>query len=397
MVCGGADDMTFRAEVHATIAEIPEPAWDGLLPGEAESWAYYRAAEATPPEGFALGAISVRAGQDIVAVAPMFRVAYRIDTPLQGALRRAGQWVFEHAPRLVSLPVAGVGSPFSDNCTIGFAAGLDAAERKQAFAVMLEAVESLAAADKSALIAVKSIDGQCEGLAGAFTEHRFARVTSVPLVMLDLPFTSFDDYLASLPAKTRGYFKRKLRARSKVRMEYRTSLAGIEDQVYDLFQSTLKHSKVDYGEFEQVPASYFSRVLEAMGEGIQCQLWWLGSELVGFQFSLVGRDRIVTKHIGMKYPQAKDLNLYFLNWLSMIEFAIARGIPRIEMGATTYATKLLFGGYLSQRWLYFRFRGDVANFVFQPLAPLFDFERHDPELKALRSRTDMPEARAARG
>ena len=64
------------------------------------------------------------------------------------------------------------------------------------------------------------------------------------------------------------------------------------------------------------------------------------------------------------------------------------------MGATTYATKLLFGGTLSQRWLSFRFRGDVANFALQPLAPLFDFERNDPELKALRAR---PAGEAAAG
>lgn len=387
--------MKLRADVHATIADIPQAAWDALLPGEPESWAYYKAAEVTPPEGFSLGAISVSSAGRLVAVAPMFRVAYRIDTPLQGALRRASQWVFEHAPRLVSLPVVGIGSPFSDNCTIGFASDLGVEQRRQAFAAMLAAIESLAQADKSVLIAVKSMDGQGDDLATEFNAHRFSRVTSVPLVMLDLPFTSFDAYLESLPAKTRGYFKRKMRARSKVRMEYRTTLEGIADKVYDLFQSTLQHSKVDYGDFEQVPADYFARVLAEMGEGIQCQLWWLNEELVGFQFSLVGRTRIVTKHIGMKYPEAKDLNLYFLNWLSMIEFAIARGIPRIEMGATTYATKLLFGGHLSQRWLYFRFRGDIANFVFRPLAPLFDFERNDPELKALRDQAEAPQARSA--
>ena len=165
-----------------------------------------------------------------------------------------------------------------------------------------------------------------------------------------------------------------------------TSLAGLEDEVFALFQNTLQQSKVDYGDFELLTPAYFTRVLEAMGEKAQCQLWWQGRELVGFQISLVGTKRIVTKHIGMKYPQARELNLYFLAWLSMIEFAIARGIPSIDMGATTYATKLLFGAHLSQRWLYFRFRGDVANFMLQPLAPFFDFERHDPELKALRAK-----------
>jgi len=72
-----------------------------------------------------------------------------------------------------------------------------------------------------------------------------------------------------------------------------------------------------------------------------------------------------------------------VNWLKLIEFAIQHRIPSVEMGATTYATKLLFGGYLERRWLHFRFRSGLWNRVFDPLTPLFDFEKNDPELKKL--------------
>lgn len=376
-----------EVRMHASVGDIDRSDWERLLSGEPESWDYYRVVEHAPPPNFRLGAISASIGGTLVGVAPVFRVVYRIDTPLQGAMRTVGQWLFERVPRLVSLPVIGIGSPSSDTCSIGLAASLGEAERQAVFAAMLAQIEALAAEDKSALLAVKSICDVTPGIAEAFRAHRFTRVTSVPLAMLDLPFARFDDYLASLPAKTRGYLKRKRRAAANVRTEYVTSLAGLEPQVFALFQNTLAQSKVDYGDFEQLTPAYFSRVLEAMGEGAQCQLWWQGADLVGFQMSLVGARRIVTKHIGMQYPQARELNLYFLAWLGMIEFAIARGIPSIDMGATTYATKLLFGAHLDQRWLYFRFRGDVANFVFQPLAPLFDFERNDPELKALRAKS----------
>jgi hypothetical protein len=77
------------------------------------------------------------------------------------------------------------------------------------------------------------------------------------------------------------------------------------------------------------------------------------------------------------------LNLYFVNWLKLIEFAIAHRIPAVEMGATTYHTKLLFGGYLDRRFLHYRFRGALANRILKPLGPFFDFERNDPELKKL--------------
>lgn len=376
-----------RGEIYPSIAGVPRADWERMLPGEPESWDYYRAVEDVPPSAFKLGAVAALDGDQVVAAAPLFRVAYRIDTPLQGRLRQIGQWVFERVPRLVSLPVIGMGSPMSDNCTIGFAPGLSDAQRNQAFDAMLARIEAAAAEEKSALIAVKSVDEQAEKLQPSFAAHGYNRVTSVPLVMLELPFESLEAYLASLPGKTRGYLKRKMRAGAQVRTEYRTSLDGLEMQVFGMFQDTLKQSKVDYGEFEQLAPDYFPRVLAGLGERAQLALSWHGQDLIGFQLSLIGERRIVTKHIGMTYPQAREFNLYFLNWMQLIEFAIGRGIPSVEMGATTYATKLLFGGQLARRWLYFRFRGEIANRVLRPLAPLFDFERNDPELKTLGERS----------
>jgi hypothetical protein len=186
-----------------------------------------------------------------------------------------------------------------------------------------------------------------------------------------------------LPGKTGAYFRRKMRSVNKVRIEYRSSLVGLEARIADLFNNTLRQSKVDYGDFEKLDPAYFPRVVHGMGDRAQLMLCWQGEELLSFQLFLVGRDRVLAKQIGMQYPQGRELNLYFVNWLKLIEFAIERRIPSIEMGATTYATKLLFGGYLERRWLHFRFRSTLWNHLCGPVAPLFDFERNDPELNKL--------------
>ena len=168
-----------------------------------------------------------------------------------------------------------------------------------------------------------------------------------------------------------------------MRIEYRSSVVGIEAKIAELFDSTLKQSKVDYGDFEKLDPDYFPRVVHGMGDKAQLMLCWQGEELLSFQLFLVGRDRVLAKQIGMQYPQGRELNLYFINWLKLIEFAIEHRIPSVEMGATTYATKILFGGYLERRWLHFRFRGGLWNRALNPVAPLFDFEKNDPELQKL--------------
>jgi hypothetical protein len=374
---------TLTIKSFASMASIPRAAWERMLPGEPESWDFYAAVEGVPPPGFRLGAIAAFAGDTIVAAAPFFRTAYRIDTPLQGRLRQISDWVHAGWPRLVSLPVLGIGSPMSDNCALGFAPELSDADCARVCDGLLTHLAGLAKADKGGLLAIKSLDRSADTLDGTLRRHGYRRVTSVPLAMLDLPYRNLDHYLNSLPGKTGAYFRRKMRSINKVRIEYRSSLTGLEARIADLFNSTLRQSKVDYGDFEKLDPAYFPRVVHGMEDRAQLMLCWQGEELLSFQLFLVGRDRVLAKQIGMQYPQGRELNLYFVNWLKLIEFAIERRIPNIEMGATTYATKLLFGGYLERRWLHFRFRSSLLNHLCGPVAPLFDFERNDPELNKL--------------
>jgi predicted N-acyltransferase len=372
-----------KISTHASIAAIAREQWERLMPGEPESWDFYRAIESTPPPGFTLGALSGWLGDDLVAVAPLFRVVYRIDTPFQGRARRFGDWLHRRWPRLVSFPVIGLGSPMSDNCALGFAPELEIGDRAAVFDRMLGALAAESRAAKSALIAVKSLDATAEPLELVLRGHGYNRVTSVPLVMLDLSARTLDDYLDDLPEKTGSYLRRKMRAASKVRIEYRASTEGVEQRLYELLENTLQQSKVDHGDFEKLHPAYFSQVVHGLGERAKLMLCWRDDVLLSFQLFLVGRDRVLAKQIGMKYPEARELNLYFVNWLKLVEFAIEHRIPAVEMGATTYHTKLLFGGYLDRRYLHYRFRGGVANRILKPLAPFFDFERNDPELQRL--------------
>jgi predicted N-acyltransferase len=366
-----------------SVESIPRAHWERMLRDEPESWDFYVAAERSPPAGFTLEVLAAFHGDELLGVAPLFSTAYRIDTALQGSARRVSDWVYARRPGLLSLPVLGIGSPLSDNCALGFAPELTQDECALVFDAMLRELASLAKARGSKLIAVKSLDRSAEVLGPTLHKHGYAGVTSVPLVMLELPYRTLDQYLDALPRKTGAYLRRKLRAGDKVRFEERTTVEGMESQILELFQNTLGQSKVDYGEFQQLGSDYFAHVLSAMGDKAQFMLCWQQNNLVGFQLALVGRDRLLAKQIGMKYPEARELNLYFLCWVKLIEYAIANNIRTIEMGATTYATKLLFGGYLERRWLHFRFRRPLVNRLLGRLGRFLDFENNDTELKAL--------------
>jgi hypothetical protein len=382
--------MTLELLTSAHVGDLARTSWDGLLPWAIENWDFYRAVETVPPPGFKLGAIAAVEDGTILAVAPTFKTTYRLDTPFQGRMRAFGQWLYRVWPERVAKPIIGLGSPMSDNCHIGFAPSLTEERRRHLFALMLRWLQSEAEAERAWLTSVKGLDeAQAKLLEPAFAELGWRRMTSLPIVKLRLPFNSMDEYMGSLRKKTAGYLRRKLRGAGQFRIEHRPRINGIEADIYRLFKGTISHSGTNYGEFETLHPDYFPTVLAALSDRGLVTLIWRGDELLSFAFSIVSGDLIAAKQLGMKYPEASEHNLYFLNWMVLIEYALAHRITAIEMGATTYAAKLLFGGTLERRWVFVRLRSPVSRLLWNPLTPLFDFERNSPELKELRKRPSM--------
>ncbi|MDX2158451.1 MAG: GNAT family N-acetyltransferase [Hyphomicrobiaceae bacterium] len=386
------------ARFHASLDEVPSGAWDELFPGSPEDWAFYRAIEDSPPEGFRLGALTVpdEAGRLLAAV-PVFKLDYRLDTPFQGRLRRIADWVDARRPGLSSVGVVGLGSPLSDSCSLGFAQSTPAASRAEAFAAMLGWLEAEANSDKSAIMAVKSL-GEPEASAhrSVLEAAGYGEIRSVPVVVMEVAAASLDDYLKGLKRQHRSYFRNKLKTLDRIRVEHRPTAAGLEAELVRLYEATLSQSGVSYGEFDRIGTDYFRAFLDRQGARAQLMLFWQGDKLVSFHLFHVGSRRIISNKMGMSYPEARELNLYFINWLKIIEFACARGIREIEMGATTYAAKLLFGGHLERRYVHFRFRRPRLNRLSRPFHRFFDFERNDEELRKLAAERPLPYGSAER-
>ena len=374
------------ARFFETIAEIPTRDWERLLPGEAEDWTYFKVVEQVPPPTFTMGAIAAELKGEIVGVVPVFRTRYELDTSMQtdSLISRLGVQLVKLAPRLGSFPMIGLGSPLSETCHIGLASHLTDEVKRSVFAEILECLARQARRERAFLIAARSLEtAEADFLAPTFTARGYARVTNVPDVALELPYQNLDGYLASLPPKTSSYLKRKWRSETKVTIETPDDLGANAPELNALFRSTLASSRVDYGNFGPVHADYFASVLRAMPDRAKITLYKVEGRLLGFQLYMLGRDAAHAKGIGLKYPEARDHNVYFLAWKAIMEDCFRLGIPRISMGGTTFGTKLLMGGRLKRRWIFFRLRNPLLNQIFTQLAPTFDFESSDPELIAI--------------
>jgi Acetyltransferase (GNAT) domain len=376
-------DEPFSARHVRSIADIPRQDWQRLFPGRAEGWDYFRACERVTPEGFSASAMSIYAGDRLLAAAPLFRTDYRLDLSLEGNLKPAGEWLYKNAPKFVVVPVLGIGSPLTEEYPIGFAPGLEAGEHVALFEALLAGLDAHAEAEKIPLLALKDVtDRDATWAQEPLKLAGFTGVATLPLATLHLPFKNESEYLASLSASMRSDVRKKMRRASKVTIEIRDSIDGVEEEIVALFEETKANKKADYGAFDEVPARYFREVMRSLPGCARLMLCRVEGVLATFNIFLIERERIIGKYVGMRYPLARQNNLYFINWMATARLSMERGIPWLQTGHTSYRQKGR-GCKLKRSWIYFRYRNPLINPLFKLFGPMMAFDAMDPDLQAL--------------
>lgn len=384
---------TFAARVLASVGEVDQASWDACLPGEVENHSYYQAcdeAASCSGKGLRCAAVAVTDSRGLAAVAPFFRLNYRLDTPLQGRLRRIADALHDHAPRLVTVDIICVGSPYADRCHLGFAPWLDEAGRQSALQALVHALRRQAVLEGAHLVAFKDLAPADDALVAPLPAmDGFAALESLPVAVLDLPYADADGYLASLSAATRKDIRRKLARAQSVRIEHRSDISGLEGAIEELYDSTRRRSGLDYGELEVLPPGYFEAVSRNLGERAVFALYWIGGELAAFNLLLVEADRVIDKFLGMRYPLAREQNLYVVSWMANVRFCLSRGIGLLQSGQTAYASKLRFGSRLVPSTIRFRHRNRLLQWVLGRVSPTLSFSRFDPDLGARLERVEQ--------
>jgi predicted N-acyltransferase len=216
--------------------------------------------------------------------------------------------------------------------------------------------------------------------AEAAKRQRMRRQPGLPTALLDVPFASLDEYLASLTKATRKDMRRKLKHLAQLRVEWRSNIDDIIDDVVRLYAST--HANAEFS-FEELTPDYFRAVLRELGPRANCVTYWLDTKLVAFNLVLHDGQRLLDKFLGMDYTYARDYNLYFCTWFENVRFCITQRIPLYQSGQGLHAVKRRLGSRLSANWLWYRHRNRVLDTLLALVERIARLDRHDPELAAL--------------
>ena len=366
------------AQAYSTIQAIDRSAWNDCFANALEDWGYYLAVENAGIPGFEWRYLAVYDGSTLLAVAPAFTTAYRLDTTLQGLGKRISERLERYWPGLLQLRLYAIGSPVAEQCSAGIASHVPATRRQELLERLLRAAQDDADHFGIGLRAVKDAPSRDQHWVDSCQAAGFQAMPSLPSALLPIPFGSVDAYLGSLGKSTRKDLRRTLRAPGP-RVEWRRTIDDVLPDIMRLYEATLARSDL---QFERLPANYFTGVLEHLGDRAACVLYWVDEQLVAFNLILIDQHRLIDKFFAHDLNLSSEHNLYSRSWLVNVDYCIAHQIALYECGQAGYASKLRMGCAFSANTLFFRHRNPVLNTLLKLIKLLVRPDRSDPAMAA---------------
>ena len=357
--------------------------WDRLFPHEVEDHAYLRAIERAGLAGFRYVYFAVHEGGRLLAAAPAFVTDYRLDTTVQGGLRRVTGSLARVFPRLLRIPMLSLGSPVTERCRIGFAPDSTPERRAEWLDAILAQMETIAADGKFGMLAIKDAPQEEPVWRQVCPRHGLRALPGLPGATLAIRWRDVDAYLDSLGAATRKDLRRKRRAGEALRIEWRTDLDGIRDDVQRLYRETLARADLS---FEELTPAYFENVLREKPGRAFCVTYSEGERPVAFNLVLQDPERLLDKFLGMDYAATDRYNLYHVSWLENVRHCIDRGIGVYESGQGLHREKLRLGSTLHANALWYRHRNRFVDGVFARFERLARLDRFDEAADVVQAR-----------
>lgn len=323
--------MSFTLQVHDGIAAIDQAAWDACAAPTGDpfvSYDFLHACEASgsavPSQGWAARHLSLRDEDGaVIGVMPLYlkghsQGEYVFDHSWADAYERAGG---RYYPKLLgAVPFTPATGPRFLN-----ARGADAATVREALLQgALTLVERLG-------VSSLHVNFPTEAEWRAMTEAGLLPRRDIQFIWRNDGYQAFDDFLAALSSNRR----------KTIRRERREAQAGLDIRILTGADITEAHWDaffafyMDTGDRKwgrpYLTRDFFARVGATMADRIALVMAFRGDTPIAGALNFIGRDALY----GRQWGALEDVPfLHFeLCYYQAIDFAIARGLSRVEAGA----------------------------------------------------------------
>ena len=366
------------AHIYAQAADVDPVIWSAAFGDSHKDFEYHRLIEETMTSGFVYRYLLLcDEHRDPVALQPLIIVDQ--DLAATATSTAALNWIRKFWPRFLRTRMLLAG------CLVGDSKpGVIApANPRRVSALLAEALRVCAAREKISLISTKDFPAALREELSPFCAAGYTRLGGFPPLILDLQFTSFDQYMETrLSRVTRKGLRRKLRKTAEsspaITLEVLNDCREVIDEIYSLYLNVAHRAPV---EFEIFSREYFIEAGKRMPDRHRYFVWRRGGKAIAFSFCTIWKDGIWDNDIGFDYDVAHDLNLYYLTFHDVLVWALRHGLKHYHSAPFNYDPKLHLRLRPVPVDLYVRHRSPAINSILKRIAPLFAPAKSDPALR----------------
>jgi predicted N-acyltransferase len=203
----------------------------------------------------------------------------------------------------------------------------------------------------------------------------FIEVRGQALAYVPVNFRSVEEYLGRLSAGRRKDLRRKMKMRARLDLEIlplgdgRFADRELLEEFYGMYLEVFRQSEIH---FDLLSPEFFAALLQSReAEGVVF-CYRCGRQLAGYNICFIHRGRLVDKYMGLHYPLARELNLYFISWMVNLEFALERGLGMYIAGWTDPEVKAGLGADFTFTRHLVRFKNPALRAALSPLRRFFE-------------------------
>jgi hypothetical protein len=366
--------------VAVSAAELKSVAeWQNCFTTQRKDHRYYELVEQTLADGFEHHYFVLRDREGRVrAVQPFFLVQQDILAGVGEVVRKAVGQVRRLFPGFLKVRILMVGCSAGE----GHLSANGAEEMRWIAESLHAALEVQARRTGATLVVLKEFPRSYRAALSTFADKDYTRIPSMPMVQLDIPFASFEEYLSKKVGKVmrhnlRRKFK-KLASAPPLELQVVHDVTPFVDEVHPLYLQVFQRSKMT---FEKLTKEYLCRLGQTMPDRTRFFIWRQNGRIVAFSVCLVNDGAIYDEYLGLEYPLALDLHLYFVTLRDIIQWAVTSGCTRYCSSALNYDPKLHLKCELAPLDLYVRHRSAWINPFFRRLLPVLEPTHRDPVLR----------------
>lgn len=374
---------------------LPEALWARCFPPPCEGLWWYRAFERAGVEDqFTFAYALVTRDAAPIAIAPAFQMNLALEIVLPDEIAPIVAFIGRWIPPLRYQRTFFVGSPCSEEGTIGLIPGVTLAE---VLPVLVPAVEARARAARMDMIVWKDVtDADRADFEAIVKSARLFATPSFPGTEIhDLPAT-FEGYLKGLSGNHRYQLKKKLKL-SRAALDLECQIvqapdAATQAEIWALFMQTYDKATT---RFERLTPAFFASLAAVPTTTFVVLRRKDTGAMTAFMLCYFEAGCATNKFIGLDYTLGEKTFLYFRLFEEFVVWAQSKGATRVRSGQTGYRAKFDLEHEPAPLTNFAQHKSRIMHWIYATVGRTITWSSLDPDLKTYvdtRTRKDAPPA-----